>query len=121
MFWCISITNNVKLCKKINEKAETGKITVFTMVNQHCGAKNKEKQGKLDKLNRKLLKIFKYYTPSRGFHVKADVLTISEMWYFLGVALFKGELLLLKVIKREILGPLAKRITVTKKKTRPQF
>ena len=47
MFWCISITNNVKTCKKLNEKAQTGKITVFTMVNE-------------------LLKIVKYYTPSRG-------------------------------------------------------
>ena len=30
-------------------------------------------------------------------HVKAHVLTISKMWYFLVVGLFKGELLLLKV------------------------
>ena len=44
MFWCISITNNVKSCKKFNEKAQTGKITVFTMVNQHCGAENMEKK-----------------------------------------------------------------------------
>ena len=43
MFWCISITNNVKSCKKFSEKAQTGKITVFTMVNQHCGAENMEK------------------------------------------------------------------------------
>ena len=30
-------------------------------------------------------------------HVKAHVLMISEMWFFLGVGHFKGELLLLKV------------------------
>ena len=36
-----------------------GKLTVFTRVNQHCGAKNKEKQGKLGKLKRELHKIFK--------------------------------------------------------------
>ena len=29
--------------------------------------------------------------------MKADVLTISKMWYFLGVALFKGELLPVEV------------------------
>ena len=55
------------------------------------------KTGKLGKLKRELLQIFKHYTPSRGYHVKADVLTISEMWYFLGVALFKGELLPVEV------------------------
>ena len=32
-----------------------------------------------------------------GYHVKADVLRISKMWYFLGVALFKGELLTVEV------------------------
>ena len=29
IFWCISITYNVKSCKKINEKAQTAKFTVF--------------------------------------------------------------------------------------------
>ena len=28
MFWCMSITNNVKSCKKFDEKAQTGKFTV---------------------------------------------------------------------------------------------
>ena len=32
-----------------------------------------------------------------GYHVKADILRISKMWYFLGVALFKGELLPVEV------------------------
>ena len=81
--------NNVKSYKKIDEKVQTGKFTVFTMGSQL--------RGKLGKLKRELLTIFKYYTPSRGYHMKADVLTISEMWYFLGVGLFKGELLLLQV------------------------
>ena len=29
IFWCISITNNVKSYKKIDEKAQTAKFTVF--------------------------------------------------------------------------------------------
>ena len=42
-------------------------------------------------------KTFKYYLLSRGYHVKADVLSIPETWYFLGLAVFKVELLALKV------------------------
>ena len=33
IFWCISITNNVKSCRKFNEKAQTVNFSVFTM----CG------------------------------------------------------------------------------------
>ena len=40
IFWWISITNNVKSCKKFDEKAQTGKFTVFTMWNQLRGAEN---------------------------------------------------------------------------------
>ena len=40
IFWWISITNNVKSYKKFDEKAQTGKFTVFTMWNQLRGAKN---------------------------------------------------------------------------------
>ena len=31
IFWCISITNNVKSCRKFNEKAQTVNFSVFTM------------------------------------------------------------------------------------------
>ena len=34
MIWCISITNNVKSYKKLNEIAQTARFTVFTM----CGS-----------------------------------------------------------------------------------
>ena len=41
---------------------------------------------------------FSITLPNTGvYHVKADVLRISKMWYFLGVALFKGELLPVEV------------------------
>ena len=33
IFWCISITNNVKPCKKFNDKAQTINFSVFTI----CG------------------------------------------------------------------------------------
>ena len=55
------------------------------------------KPGKLGKLKRKLLKIFKYYTYPGYHHRKADVQRFPKMWYFLGVRLFKGELLAVKV------------------------
>jgi len=43
MFWCISITNHVKSYKKYNEKAQTAKFTVFTMLgSQLRGAKNRK-------------------------------------------------------------------------------
>ena len=70
------------------------KIHRFCKGNQLWGAK---KPGKLGKLKRELLKIFKYYTISRGHHWKADVLRFPKMWYFFSVAVFKGELLAVKV------------------------
>ena len=51
--------------------------------------------------------------------MKADVLSYSKMWYFLGLAVFKVELLAAEVgskFKKKIDGK-----AVSKKKTRPQF
>ena len=93
IFWCISITYNVNSYKKINEKAQTAKFTVFAREISSAVLKS----GKLGKLKCKLLKIFKYYTISRGHHEKADVPRFPKMWYFLSVAVFKGELLAVKV------------------------
>ena len=31
LFWCISMTNNVKSCKKINGRVQTFRFSVFTM------------------------------------------------------------------------------------------
>ena len=58
--------NNVKSCKKVDENTQTAKFTVFTLWNQLCSAKNKENNEILANLKRELLKIFIYYTPSRG-------------------------------------------------------
>ena len=54
------MTNNVKSCKKIDERGQTAKFTVFASGSQLRGAENMENWGK-----RELLKIFKYYTISR--------------------------------------------------------
>ena len=53
--------NNVKSCKKNDEKAQTAKFTVL----QGEVSSTVLKHGKLGKLKRELLKIFKYYTKSR--------------------------------------------------------
>ena len=53
--------NNVNSCKKFNENAQTAKFTVFAREI----SSEVQKPGKLGKLKRKLLKIFKYYTISR--------------------------------------------------------
>ena len=58
--------NNAKSCKKVDENTQTARFTVFPLWNQLCGAKNKENNEIFANLKRKLLKIFTYYTPSRG-------------------------------------------------------
>ena len=58
--------NNVKSCKKVDENTQTAKFTVFTLWNQLRSAKNKENNEIFANLKRELLKIFTYYTPSRG-------------------------------------------------------
>ena len=58
--------NNAKSCKKVDENTQTAKFTVFPLWNQLRGAKNKENNEILANLKRELLKIFKYYTLSRG-------------------------------------------------------
>ena len=65
LFWCISMTNNVYSCKKINGRAQTFKFSVFTMGRQELLARNMEKLRKLGKLKRPFLKFFKYYDPPR--------------------------------------------------------
>ena len=52
IIWCISITNNVKICKKFNESAETAKFSVFTRGRQELCAENPKKQGRQEKLKR---------------------------------------------------------------------
>ena len=58
--------NNVESCKKVDENTQTAKFTVFQLWNQLRGAKNKENNEISANLKRELLKIFTYYTLSRG-------------------------------------------------------
>ena len=45
LFWCISMPNNVKSCKKIDERGQTAKFTVFARGSQLRGAENMENWG----------------------------------------------------------------------------
>ena len=65
IFWCISITNNVNSCKKINEKVQTANFNDLTRQRQELCAENAEKTQKLEELKRKLVNIFKRYDLSR--------------------------------------------------------
>ena len=89
--------NNVKSCKKVDENTQTAKFIIFPLWNQLRGAKNKENNEISANLKRELLKIFTYYTPSRGYHLKAYVPRIPKMWYFLDLAVFEVELLAAEV------------------------
>ena len=51
--------------QKINGRVQTFKFSVFTMGRQELCAENAKKTQKLEKLKRKLLKIFKRYHLSR--------------------------------------------------------
>ena len=76
--------NNVKSCKKIDEKAQTAKFTVFAREISSAVLK----PGKLEKLKRKLLKIFKYYTISRVPPCESSLPEVSENVVLLGCTTF---------------------------------
>ena len=40
LFWCISITSNVKTCKKINERAKTANFSVLSRLRQELCDEN---------------------------------------------------------------------------------
>ena len=40
LFWCISMTNNVKSCKKVHGRAQTSRFSVFTRGRQELCAEN---------------------------------------------------------------------------------
>ena len=61
LFWCISMTNNVESCKKIDGRVQTFRFSVFTMGRQELHAENAKKTPKLEKLKRKLLNFLKMY------------------------------------------------------------
>ena len=51
LFWCISITSNVKACKKFNERAQTANFSYLSRLRQELYAenpKNMENKGNLN-------------------------------------------------------------------------
>ena len=59
LYLCISMTNNVESCKKINGRVQTFKLGVFTMGRQELCAENAQKTPKLEKLKRKLFNFYR--------------------------------------------------------------
>ena len=58
IFWCISITNNVKSCRKFNEKAQTVNFSVFTMCGRELPAEKTYFWWKLGKRKHIFLNVF---------------------------------------------------------------
>ena len=87
------MANNVKSCKKFNEKAPTAKFTVFAREISSVVLK----AWKTRKTNANYSKFSNTISCPGWHHVKEHVLSFPKMWYFLGVRLFKGELLAVKV------------------------
>ena len=79
LYLCISMTNNVESCKKINGRVQTFRFGVFTMGRQELCAGNAQKTPKLEKLKRKLLNVLKRYDLYGWYHGKGDVLSIPKM------------------------------------------
>ena len=65
LFWCKSMSNNVKSCKKINGRVQTFRFSVFTMGGHWLTGALSQKRGKQGKLKRELLKILNWYDLSR--------------------------------------------------------
>ena len=81
-------TNNVKSYKKVNEKAQTVNFSDLARQRQELCAENAKKTPKLEKLKRKLLKIFKRYVLYRVVPCERECLensenvVIFEIWRF---------------------------------------
>ena len=88
LFWCISMTNNVESCKKINGRVQTFRFSVFTMGRQELCAENAKKTPKLEKLKRKLLKFLKRYdlyrvVPWESWRPEvSENVVVFEFWRF---------------------------------------
>ena len=65
LFWCKTMSNNVKSCKKINGRVQTFRFSVFTMGGHWLTGALCSKRGKQGKLKRELLKILNWYDLSR--------------------------------------------------------
>ena len=97
LIWCISITYNVKKCKK-SMKQLKWPISLFSL----CAVESFQlRRAEFDENSENLNAFFSMFsngmTYFEGYHVKADVLRIPKKWYFLRFRGFKPELLLPKV------------------------
>ena len=88
LFWCISMTNNVESCKKIDGRVQTFRFSVFTMGRQELCAENTKKTPKLEKLKRNLLQFFKRYdlykvVPWESWRPEnSENVVVFEFWRF---------------------------------------
>ena len=93
LIWCISTTNNVKLCKKFNETAETANFTYFSLTS----CEYRPKWTKTMQTQTRRVRLQNFLRGIQICHMKADVLEIPKMWWFFILEFFKPELLLPKV------------------------
>ena len=93
LIWCISTTNKVKSCKKFNETAQTANFTDFLLT--FC--ENRPKWTKTMQTQTRRVRLQKFLRGIQICHMKADVLAIPKMWWFLILHFFKPKLLLPKV------------------------
>ena len=93
LIWCISITYNVKKCKKFNETAQTANFTDFSLTS----CEYRPKWTKTMQTQTRRVRLQKFLRGIQICHMKADVLEIPKMWWFFILEFFKPELLLPKV------------------------
>ena len=115
LIWCISTTNNVKSCKKFNETAQTANFTDFSLTS----CEYRPKWTKTMQTQTRRVRLQNFLRGIQICHMKADVLAIPKMWWFLILHFFKPKLLLPKV-GSNLMNYFGK-IAVLKKKTRLQF
>ena len=78
LIWCISTTNNVKSCKKINETAETANFTDFPL----SSCEYRPKWTKTMQTQTRRVSLQNFIRGIQICHMKADVLAIPKMWWF---------------------------------------
>ena len=79
LIWCISTTNNVKSCKKFNETAETANFTDFPL----SSCEYRPKWTKTMQTQTRRVRLQNFLRGIQICHMKADVLAIPKMWWFL--------------------------------------
>ena len=97
IIWCIYITNNVKTCKKFNERAQTAKFSVLCRLRQELFAENPKNKENKRNLNANYSKFPNTITYPGLHHVEEHAQGFPKMWYF---SIFEGfipELLGFKV------------------------